>query len=201
MKRVPLATALTTAAVAALCAVAPSTAHASTISVDAALGRLAATGTLSAADRATLLQHPDVAAHVVDPDPAATDSGVTTGRATVTLATGTRCGAWRDQWIRKRTLLGSTAYKFHQYMEWCYNGRSVTSIQQRYPYMSDNDGFFYFDKLVANSYNRPPAGEVNSYMQAKVDNCIPLKACISTTYPWVRIRAGNNGSSIGTSGV
>lgn len=176
--------------------------------VTAVLATLRLTGQLTSADRSILAKYPEIADQIMDPDPAAVQTGNDVVKelppplaVQVQAAGVTRCGAWRDQWVRKPTALGRTFYKFHQYMSWCYNGASVTRIEQRYAYTSDESTYAYYEGLQTDTFNRPPAGEVNSYMKARIDNCIPKYGCISTSYPWARIRAGNNGSSIGTSGA
>ncbi len=62
---------------------------------------------------------------------------------------------------------------------------------------SEESASAYSNEMIADTYNRPPAGEVNSYVKAKIDNCVPVHGCISASYPWVRVRAGNEGRSIG----
>lgn len=179
----------------------------SSTEVREALDELSNTGRLSAAGRRKLLRHPEVAAQVVDPEVVTTGSAVVPDSAVPSsvraLASrdgqvstlSTYCGAWRDVWANRYTALGFLAYRFHQYMQWCYNYSSVTSIQNRYPYISNNDGLNYYRGLIANSRGPVPAGEVYSFMQGHMENCIAKYGCISSTYPWTKIWAGNNGSS------
>jgi hypothetical protein len=180
--------------------------------VRAALDELATTSQLSAAGRRALLTRPDIAAHVADPASVEVGSRLVTGselpdgvqaRASATGATpmALYCGAWRDVWITKKTLLGFTAYKFHQYMRWCYDFRNVTVIQNRYVYLSEVDGNFYFRRITADNNSPVPGAEVYSYMQGHMENCILKYGCIASTYPWTKIWARNNGTSGWDAGV
>ncbi len=211
LPRIALVTALTVGGLAVTLGTMPASATGAASSGDpgalpadvtAALDGLNATGTLTPGQRQVLLAHPDIAAQVVDPDPSAGDGGVETVPPPPTATTeaepetlGT-CGAWRDVYRTKYTLLGAVAYKFHQYMQWCHNGASVTRIQNRYPWMSDDSGgAFIFRGLIGNSVGPVPAGEVYSFMQAQVENCIFHYGCIRVTTPWTKIWAGRDGSS------
>lgn len=173
--------------------------------VRSVLDRVGSGAAVSDADREFILKRPDLAEMVADPEGFDTGSEVVTSLPPAVAdgaltAAATRCGAWRDHWVRARTFTGRTFYKFHQYMRWCYNGASVTRIEQRYAYINEASVWAYYEGVQTDSYNSPPAGEVNSFMKGRVDNCLPDVGCISTQYPWVRIRAGNNGSSIGSGG-
>jgi hypothetical protein len=198
----------TTAAIAAVFLIvtfAPQTASAASTS-------RAVTGQISESGRLTLASRPDVAASIVDPQSSETGSDdIKEANVPVSVrqrdaannatAAATTCGAWRDAWVRYRTVLGSTAYKFHQYMRWCFNGASVARIENRYPYLSDNNGFEFYRGLTGDSVGHVPAGEVYSFMQGNIENCVIKYGCISTSYPWVKIWAGNNGSSKWASGL
>jgi archaellin len=212
----------TTAAIAAvflIVTVAPQTASAASTGragtdqeVQEVINELAVTGQISQAGRLTLASRPDVAASIVDPQSSEAGSDdIKEANVPVSVrqrdaannatAAATTCGAWRDAWVRYRTVLGSTAYKFHQYMRWCFNGASVTRIENRYPYLSDNNGFEFYRGLIGDSVGHVPAGEVYSFMQGNIENCVIKYGCISTSYPWVKIWAGNNGSSKWASGL
>jgi hypothetical protein len=164
--------------------------------VRAALDELATTHQLSATGRRALLTRPDIAAHVADPASVEVGSRLVTGselpdgaqtRASATGATpmALYCGAC----------------KFHQYMRWCYDFRNVTVIQNRYVYLSEVDGNFYFRRITADNNSPVPAAEVYSYMQGHMENCILKYGCIASTYPWTKIWARNNGTSGWDAGV
>jgi hypothetical protein len=181
--------------------------------VRAALNELTTTNQLSASGRRALLARADLAAHVADPTAfevgtaEVADSAVPAEIRTKAAAEGQAttlavyCGAWRDVWVTRKTLLGFTAYRFHQYLRWCYDYRNVTVIQNRYPYISHNDGTNYFRRLTADNHSPVPGREVYSYMQGHMENCVLKYGCISSTYPWAKIWARNNGTSGWDAGI
>ncbi len=165
--------------------------------VSSAIDALRDTGTLTPGQRAALVSRPELAATILDPDPASVNSGVD---SLPPAATSAVCGAWRDAWVRHRTLTGHTAWKFHQYIRWCWDRHNVTKVESRRAYVSDVDPNFAYRGLSTDDWNRPPAGEVDSFMQGKIENCIIKYGCIGTSYPIVEIHAGNDGSSYYTVG-
>lgn len=88
----------------------------------------------SEADKAAIRRVPKTAATIIDPDSWEMGQGST--EVGVTSFTIAASGCKRaDYWVRARTLLGFTAYVFHQVLEACYNGSNVTSTGQRYAYV------------------------------------------------------------------
>lgn len=157
----------------------------------AALNELKTTGQLSDQARATLLRYPEIAAQVADPASSEVGSSSTSlaGNPVGTL------GCWiTDAWVRKRTVLGFTAYVFHHVTHWCANGSAVTSVHVRYPYISENDGQNYYRGLISDWVGGTPAWYVESFQQANMENCVIKFGCISNSYPWVKIKMwGNDG--------
>lgn len=201
-----------TAVIAVAALAAPASAAPVRSDVETALANLASTGKLSRQDRAAILTDPELAARITDPESVETETSevppsdvpasvLQRADADAASAGLLACGAWRDVSVRVRTTVGATAYKFHQYMQWCYDGRSVTRIQLRYHHITENNGFNFFRGLIGNSNGPVPAGEVYSFMQGHLENCVPKFNCFTSSYPWTKIWAGNNGSSRFASGA
>lgn len=158
-----------------------------------AIERYAMTNKLSEADKSAIRRVPKIAATIIDPDSWEAGQGSTEVGAPFPTIAASGCKR-ADYWVRARTLLGFTAYVFHQVLEACYNGSNVTSIGQRYAYMSDVDPNFYYRGLTVNSKSPVPTGTLYSTMQGKVENCIAKYGCIGVTYPYVQIRISGSGT-------
>lgn len=160
-------------------------------SAENAIERFRRTNRLSAEDKALIRRVPELAATVIDPDNWETGEGSTESGIFSIAASGCKTA---DYWVRARTLLGNTAYVFHQVLQACYNGTRVTSIGQRYAYLSDVDANFYYRGLIVNSKSALPTSSLSSTMQGKVENCIAKYGCIGVTYPYVQIRISGGGA-------
>ncbi|GIH73337.1 hypothetical protein [Sphaerimonospora thailandensis] len=129
----------------------------------AALSRLQETGSLSGADRATLLRYPEIAAHVVDPE-----SGSLAPDDTVRLLAASGCHK-ADRYIAYKTLLGFKAFDWHSVVNYCWSSGKV-SLKERYYYMANNDGTNYDMGLILNSQTGNGTATYYSRMQGKVEN-------------------------------
>lgn len=141
-----------------------------------------------------LLKYPELARVVIDPGLTTfgSSTGALDGASITTAYSGCR---YFDAYANGYTALGILAYRFHQRMSYCYNGSTVTSVFNRYVYMSNTDGFHFYRGLITNSYNKPPTSKVTSTTQGTVENCIFKYGCISVEYPYVQIRAYGSGSA------
>lgn len=100
-----------------------------------------------------------------------------------------------------RNLLGSVAYNYQTYMEWCwtrstyYTGNVLSGFrllqvgsQQYWRGQVNYDQHFY--SWVS---GRPRSGAI-SYRQGRFENCVLKYGCISNTYPGNTIRGHSNGT-------
>ena len=93
------------------------------------------------------------------------------------------------------TLLGFVAYRFHQVKSWVYDGNTVSDVNV-YVYLSDVDPNFVYRGIVNSTDNWGPGHTWHySFRQAHVENCIVKYGCIGSTYPYIWIRAMNDGTS------
>ncbi|GAA2808106.1 hypothetical protein GCM10010452_40910 [Crossiella cryophila] len=156
-----------------------------------------------------LLKYPAIAAQVADPDRKvtvetktrrATDADPLAAQGYVARAAGVNC--WiNDHWVTSYTLLGNVFYKFHQRADHCEDGSNVTSVHNRYRYLSEVDGLAYDRGDSANSVGGTPSAYVESFMQGKIENCVLKYGCLKMEYPWVKLTfRGGNGSRVESSG-
>ncbi len=98
-----------------------------------------------------------------------------------------------------RSLLGFVVFKFWHWKRWCYRyprilsvdtGTYVTNVDPNWRYGGITSAWQHYYVWCC---NRGDSGHV-SHRQARFDNCVPWAGCLSTVYPWVRIRAHSNGS-------
>src|SRR4030095_15594943 len=79
-----------------------------------------ADGTYSQSDLDLIRKYPEVADQVPDPDDPG-EADVTQTKPTAAITEGVSCGWWVDVWFRRRSLLGSTIYVYHHYVQYCLN--------------------------------------------------------------------------------
>lgn len=103
-----------------------------------------------------------------------------------------------DRYRRGYTLLGFTAWEFHQTKNWCY-GSSVSNVSVGV-YVTNMDPNFYY-RGVVNQWDRFTTNNAthDSMRQAQIDNCVFKYGCIGTVYPAIEIWANKDGSSTATS--
>jgi hypothetical protein len=97
--------------------------------------------------------------------------------------------------------LGSVAYKFHTWTDWCWNraNETVSSVLTGW-YITDVDSTYDW-KGIINSDLRffawqdgaPHSGYIHM-RQGKFDNCIVKYGCVGTSYPANRLRSRSNGT-------
>lgn len=101
---------------------------------------------------------------------------------------------------RAETLIGNTFYKFTHSATFCTDGTNVVSVDDREHRFTDASDYASFGDVIEDSVSRMPASEVTSIKKARVDNCIPIKGCISSKYPFVRLTLRANGTWFATTG-
>lgn len=99
-----------------------------------------------------------------------------------------------------KTLVGNTFYKFTHSAEFCTDGTNVVSVENREHRFTDASAFASFGDVIEDSVGRMPAPEVTSIKKARVDNCVPVKGCISSKYPFVRLTLRADGTWFATTG-
>lgn len=99
-----------------------------------------------------------------------------------------------------KTLIGNTFYKFTHSAEFCMDGTNVVSVENREHRFTDASDYASFGDVIEDSVGRMPAPEVTSIKKARVDNCVPIKGCISSKYPFVRLTLRGNGTWFATTG-
>lgn len=108
-----------------------------------------------------------------------------------------------DYNYRHRTLLGNTAFRFHQWRNWCYDNvtHRMTGPGSRGSYASSVDPNFVYNGYWVNQdyWNVYPTQHVYQ-TQGSFQNCILKYGCIGTVYPWIRGWADGWGSSTYQSG-
>lgn len=91
------------------------------------------------------------------------------------------------------TLLGFVAYRFHQVKSWIYDGNTVSNVNV-FVYLSDVDPNFVYRGIVNSTDNWGPGHTWHySFRQGHIENCVVKYGCIGSTYPYIWIRAMNNG--------
>ncbi len=98
-----------------------------------------------------------------------------------------------------RSLLGFVVFKFWHWKRWCYRYPRIRSVRTG-TYVTNVDPNYQYGGITASwqhyfvwCCNRRDSGHV-SHRQARFDNCVAYIGCLSSVYPWVRIRARANGS-------
>ncbi|WP_147259999.1 hypothetical protein [Pseudonocardia hierapolitana] len=99
-----------------------------------------------------------------------------------------------------KTLIGNTFYKFTHSAEFCTDGTNVVGVENREHRFTDASAFASFGDVIEDSVGRMPAPEVTSIKKARVDNCVPVKGCISSKYPFVRLTLRADGTWFATTG-
>lgn len=168
--------------------------------------RIAATGTLGAADRALLKTRPELAAYITDPAlsttitsddrtvrvPAPEGQVLPTGPAGTIQAAVNYCRSITVTRIGRSTL-GFQTYRFNHILTWCYNGSTVYANPERRYTITNLDFTREWQGLIGDY--RSPLNRVNlrSEYQGKLSTCIPKLSCFFE-YPFVGVTMGNNGS-------
>jgi hypothetical protein len=162
--------------------------------IAAALDRID-NGTYTQADLDYIRKFPDIAGQVPDPkDPG--QSGVTHGSPSpsVAITASISCGWWVDVWFRRQSLLGSTIYVWHHYVQYClyYNSR-IASWQARYDYLTSAQSLVYVRELVVNQQAGLGTFTAWSHLQRHLEYCVVHYGCYANVYPWSKIWVNASG--------
>ena len=190
MKKVMVGIALALA-LAAIAVPAPAAPDGADPKIASALARVDQ-GTWTQADLALLRSFPDLAASVPDPSQPV-EASVASSDETTALSARV-CGAWVDVWFRKRSLLGSTIYRWHHKVVYCRSGGRVSSWQSRYDYLTDADSIVQVRGLVANQASGTGGTSAWSHKQRHLEYCVVKYGCYANTYPQSKITVRGDGS-------
>lgn len=99
----------------------------------------------------------------------------------------------------RHTLFGSVAYRFWMRRGWCWRYPRLVSVGTT-TYVTDMDGLNEYDGIVSASgfwfqwcCNEPHSGH-SAFRQGEFHNCIFRYGCLSTVYPWIRMKVRGNGT-------
>ncbi|MEO8548887.1 MAG: hypothetical protein ABI678_02915 [Kofleriaceae bacterium] len=122
--------------------------------------------------------------------------GKTTTVAETPVAFAGACNGY-DVYKQQNTMLGFTAFRFHQWRNWCWDTGShrMTSAGDRGSYPSNVNSAFKFDYWWVNQdyWTSYPYQHVYN-TQGQFQNCVLKYGCIGTYYPWVKAWADGWGS-------
>ncbi|MGW4644500.1 hypothetical protein ACWEN6_38685 [Sphaerisporangium sp. NPDC004334] len=148
------------------------------------------------ADKAVLANHPEWEQRI--PDLAAT---VLTGDDTpgdLDDTTRARGGCYRaNRYITYRSsVFNSVLIKWHNVLNFCWDGKKVTRIKERYAYVTNNYGGYddHGGRLTVNWQYGLRTATYQSAMQGTLTNCILKVGCYKTRNPYQRFTVhGSNG--------
>lgn len=152
-------------------------------------------GRPSSGDLALIRSVPGLAEKVVDP------SRTTITESEGALATGSaqpnaaEVCAWRVQDLSQRSTLGFTIFTWRHYVEWCYNGQSVTRWRNRFDQLLYNDGTVVPGGLLINVKTPTPGVTASSRFQRSLQQCVATVGCWATYVPWSQINVTRTGAS------
>lgn len=153
--------------------------------IPAALQRIG-NNTYSAADISLIKQHPQIAAQVPDPQHSTSKKVHGTPKELSPTSAQERCHSVDD--IRTRySLLGSTIYNWHHYVEWCGSGDAVTQWGQRYDYVTDAQGIIYQRERTLDQKSPLPRSTATSHISRHMEYCVVRYGCYASTYPWSKL--------------
>lgn len=126
---------------------------------------------------------------VTDPDPEPM------ARATTVTCPSGSSMYWYEAWFRKRSLLGTTIYKWHHHVKWCAKNGQVIKFPNRYDFLTQADSIISMGKLEVNPPPYVPAATSTSHKQRELRYCVVKYGCYATTHPWSKINAKGNGTA------
>ncbi|WP_460303222.1 hypothetical protein [Actinocorallia aurea] len=158
-------------------------------------------GSLTDADRTTLASYPEWQAVVPDID--AADVG---GAADVEVAPNAEEIAeanedladddaarkipptcYRaDRYITYRSYLRQVIMRWHHVLKYCYKGGKVTSIKERYPYITDAHSSITNNGLTTDAQGGKKTASYYSTMQGSLTACTIIVGCYATYNPYER---------------
>ncbi|MEU7907992.1 hypothetical protein [Actinoplanes sp. NPDC049118] len=152
-------------------------------------------GRPSSGDLALIRSVPGLAEKVVDP------SRTTVTESEGLLATGSaqpnaaEVCKYRWQDLRQNSTLGFTIYTWRHYVEWCYNGQSVTRWRARLDQLTYNDGTVIVGPLLVDIKTPTPGVTASSRYQRSLQQCLATVGCWATYVPWSQINVTRTGGS------
>ncbi|WP_181771361.1 hypothetical protein [Amycolatopsis pittospori] len=164
------------------------------VAIQEALARVAATGVMTDADRAIIQTDPELAQTVIDPGKTeVTDvSNETPGPAPVQ---GKTSCTHADRYIVYRSTLGFKTAEWHMRVDWCYNGKTVSSVtRDAYIAKYDKATIRYKGEIKNSLQYRPGNVNARTYMQGHLEQCVVKYGCYANYYPFQDFTVGNNGS-------
>ena len=93
-------------------------------------------------------------------------------------------------------ITGDIAYTYNHEVHWCWDGDTVLSVSQDRDYLTNEGAFFYWAGTV-DEWTEWGQNDIrySSYMEGKVDNCIPYFGCQASYYPWIRVDVYGDGGN------
>lgn len=164
------------------------------VAIQEALARVAATGVMTDADRAIIQSDPELAQTVIDPGQTEV-TDVSEGTPGAPALPGKTSCTHADRYIVYRSTLGFKTAEWHMRVNWCYNGKTVSSVS-RDAYIANYDkATIKYHGEIKNSLQYRP-GNVNArvYMQGHLEQCVIKYGCYANYYPFQDFTVGNNGS-------
>lgn len=164
----------------------------------AAIQRVAA-GTYSPADMALVRSDPQIAASVPDGKAPPT---ITSGSEDATPLTANResvvalATACKSYWVNYyyKSALGSTIYQWQKYVTACYNGSTVTSIQDRYDWLPQRQTMVNMRERTIDTQSGVNTWTYNSRIERHLEYCVVKYGCYADTYPWAQFKVYGNGT-------
>ncbi|MFD8495558.1 hypothetical protein [Amycolatopsis sp. NPDC059657] len=164
------------------------------VAIQEALARVASTGVMTDADRAIIQTDPELAKTVVDPGKTEV-TDVSEGAPGSPVLPGKTSCTHADRYIVYRSTLNFKIAEWHMRVDWCYNGKTVSSVT-RDAYVANYDKVTVkYHGEVKNTLQYRP-GNVNArvYMQGHIEQCVVKYGCYANYYPMQDFTVGNNGS-------
>ncbi|MET8152049.1 hypothetical protein ACIBSW_40420 [Actinoplanes sp. NPDC049668] len=146
-------------------------------------------------DLALIRSVPGLAEKVADP------SRITVTESEGLLATGSaqpnaaEVCKYRWQDLSQGSTLGFTIYTWRHYVEWCYNGQSVTRWRTRLDQVTYNDGTVIVGALLVDIKTPTPGVTASSRYQRALQQCVATVGCWATYLPWSQINVTRTGGS------
>ncbi|WP_329026013.1 hypothetical protein [Streptomyces sp. NBC_00690] len=164
------------------------------IAVREAVVRVATTGVMTDADRATIKSDPEVARSVVDPGLTEVRDVPRSSSGSLAQARKTSC-THADRYIVYRSTLGFKTAEWHMRVNWCYDGKKVSRVtRDAYIANYDKATIKYHGEIKNTLEYRPGAVNARVVMQGHLEQCVIKYGCYANYYPYQDFTVGNNGS-------
>ncbi|MFF5492782.1 hypothetical protein [Streptomyces aquilus] len=123
-----------------------------------------------------------------------TESGAIRTKAVTAAAAGSPRQEWIDVYYTRKSLLGSTIYKYHHKIWVTYNGSKVTSWGKRKDFLTNPQEEVDEKERTENDRSGVPASAVTSHMKRHISLVAPVYGEYANLYPWITIKVHGNGS-------